>query len=74
MSPVVFASNQENQLSDEEYVIYRAKMSQKHDEYSAKAWMITAKTLFPRNFAVQVINILKVLRELKKMLRSLFCL
>lgn len=54
MSPVLFASTQENQLTDEEYVIYRAKVSQKHDEYSAKAWMITAKTLFPRNFAVQV--------------------
>ena len=54
MSPVVFAAAQENQLSDEEYVIYRAKVSQKHDVYSAKSWMITAKTLFPRNFAVQV--------------------
>ncbi|XP_046648740.1 integrator complex subunit 10-like [Daphnia pulicaria] len=45
---------QENQLSDEEYVIYRTKSSQKLDAATAKAWMITAKTLFPRNFAVQL--------------------
>ncbi|KZS08021.1 Integrator 10 [Daphnia magna] len=45
---------QENQLSDEEYVIYRTKNSHKHDLATAKAWMITAKTLFPRNFAVQL--------------------
>lgn len=45
---------QENQLSDEEYVIYRTKNSQKQDAATARAWMITAKTLFPRNFAVQV--------------------
>ena len=48
---------QENQLSDEEYVIYRTKSSQKLDSATAKSWMITAKTLFPRNFAVQVLNI-----------------
>ncbi|XP_057364764.1 uncharacterized protein LOC130685484 [Daphnia carinata] len=45
---------QENQLSDEEYVIYRTKNSHKHDLATAKAWMITAKTLFARNFAVQL--------------------
>lgn len=52
----VFADGmiQENQLSDEEYVIYRTKNSQKQDAATAKAWMITAKTLFPRNFSVQV--------------------
>lgn len=49
-----FDEMQENQLSDEEYVIYRTKSSQKLDAATAKAWMITAKTLFPRNFAVQV--------------------
>ena len=68
MSPVLFANTQENQLSDEEYVIYRAKVSQKHDEFSAKAWMITAKTLFPRNFAVQVVQINEVSVNFEKKL------
>ena len=53
---MAFSENsvQENLLSDEEYVIYRAKISQKNDPSSSKAWAITAKTLFPRNFSVQV--------------------
>lgn len=55
MGPVLIdGAVQENQLTDEEYVIHRAKCSQQLDEATAKAWMITAKTLFPRNFAVQV--------------------
>lgn len=55
MGPAVDGAVQENQLSDEDYVIHRAKCSQKLDDATAKAWMITAKTLFPRNFAVQVL-------------------
>jgi integrator complex subunit 10 len=42
-------------ISDEEYVIQRAKSALKTDPLSAKAWMITAKTLYPNNFGVQVI-------------------
>ncbi|KAJ8936893.1 hypothetical protein NQ318_010920 [Aromia moschata] len=41
------------EISDEEYVIQRAKNALKVDPISAKAWMITAKTLYPNNFAVQ---------------------
>ncbi|XP_022904242.2 integrator complex subunit 10 [Onthophagus taurus] len=40
-------------LSDEEYVIQRAKTAFKTDPITAKAWMITAKTLYPNNFGVQ---------------------
>lgn len=40
-------------LSDEEYIIMRAKQAQKSNVYAAKAWMLTAKTLFPSNFNVQ---------------------
>lgn len=41
-------------LSDEDFVIMRAKHAQENDNlYSAKAWMLTAKTLFPTNFKVQ---------------------
>lgn len=43
----------ENTLSSEEYVIQRAKLALEDDPLSAKAWMITAKTLYPNNFGVQ---------------------
>lgn len=41
-------------FTDEEYLIYRAKQALKTDPHEAKAWMITAKTLFPNNFGIQV--------------------
>ncbi|XP_049865051.1 integrator complex subunit 10 [Pectinophora gossypiella] len=40
-------------MSDEDYIITRAKEAQKHNIHSAKAWMLTAKTLFPSNFKIQ---------------------
>lgn len=43
-----------NKLADEEYVIQRAKSALLTDPLSAKAWMLTAKTLYPNNFGVQV--------------------
>lgn len=39
--------------SDEDYIIAKAKEAQKHNIHSAKAWMLTAKTLFPTNFKIQ---------------------
>jgi hypothetical protein len=51
MAPVI---GDANAISDEEYLVLRAKDALKSDPYAAKAWMITAKTLFPNNFAVQV--------------------
>lgn len=42
-------------LPDEDYVIQRAKLAlKKSDPLYAKAWMITAKCLYPDNFGVQV--------------------
>lgn len=41
-------------ISKEDYVIQRAKEALKTDPLAAKAWMITAKTLYPNNFGVQV--------------------
>ncbi|CAG4944849.1 unnamed protein product [Colias eurytheme] len=38
---------------DEDYIISRAKEAQKQNIHSAKAWMLTAKTLFPTNFKIQ---------------------
>lgn len=41
-------------ISDEDYVIQRAKSALDTNPLSAKAWMLTAKTLYPNNFGVQV--------------------
>ncbi|XP_050303392.1 integrator complex subunit 10 [Anthonomus grandis grandis] len=43
----------DRELTDEEYVVQRAKEALKIDPYSAKAWMLTAKSLYPNNFTVQ---------------------
>lgn len=40
-------------LSEESYLINKAKSAQKSDPYAAKAWILAAKTLFPNNFGVQ---------------------
>lgn len=40
-------------MSDEDYIIMRAKEAQKLNIHSAKAWMLTAKTLYPTNFKIQ---------------------
>nr|XP_018908601.1 PREDICTED: integrator complex subunit 10 [Bemisia tabaci]XP_018908602.1 PREDICTED: integrator complex subunit 10 [Bemisia tabaci]XP_018908603.1 PREDICTED: integrator complex subunit 10 [Bemisia tabaci] len=40
-------------LSEEEYVVQCAKNCLEVDPHASKAWMITAKTLFPQNFGVQ---------------------
>ncbi|XP_075992271.1 integrator complex subunit 10 [Anticarsia gemmatalis] len=40
-------------LSDEDYIIEKAKDAQRYNIHSAKAWMLTAKTLFPANFKIQ---------------------
>ncbi|KAK7793853.1 hypothetical protein R5R35_014136 [Gryllus longicercus] len=50
MSPVSFDPNS---VTDEEYLVLKAKSVLSHDPCAAKAWMITAKTLFPSNFGVQ---------------------
>ena len=52
MAPVI--GGDPRLLSDEDYLVLRAKDALKIDPFAAKAWMITAKTLFPNNFAVQV--------------------
>ncbi|XP_074038385.1 integrator complex subunit 10 [Leptinotarsa decemlineata] len=41
------------EISDEEYVIQRAKAAFSSNPVAAKAWMLTAKTLYPNNFGVQ---------------------
>ncbi|XP_063852733.1 integrator complex subunit 10-like [Scylla paramamosain] len=40
-------------LTDEEYLIHRAKERHATDPCAAKCWMITAQALFPKNFGIQ---------------------
>lgn len=42
-----------NVLTEEQYLISKAKTTQTCDPYASKAWIITAKTLFPNDFGVQ---------------------
>lgn len=50
MAAVVNSDN----FSDEEWLVLRAQSCIKTDAYAAKAWMITARSLFPQNFNIQV--------------------
>lgn len=41
-------------LSPEQYLIKKAQAAQSRDDpYEAKAWIITAKALFPQDFLIQ---------------------
>ena len=42
-----------NKLSDEDYLVARARQERERDPAGAKAWMITAKLMFPKNFSIQ---------------------
>lgn len=41
---------------NENWLVMRARACGKADPYSAKAWLITARTLYPHNFIIQVLN------------------
>lgn len=58
------ATMNETGMSDEVWLISRARACMKptkSDPYAAKAWMITARSLFPNNFSIQVHITLKAL-------------
>ncbi|KAK7114581.1 integrator complex subunit 10-like [Littorina saxatilis] len=40
-------------LSDVDYLVMRARQYAKTDQYASKAWLITAKSLFPSSFVIQ---------------------
>lgn len=43
------------ELKDCEWVVERCKQHlSRNDRHNAKAWILTARSLFPENFAVQV--------------------
>ncbi|XP_026271877.1 integrator complex subunit 10 isoform X2 [Frankliniella occidentalis] len=68
--PVTMApsSTEAHMLSDEDYLVLRAKQAFTIDPHAAKAWMLTAKTLYPNNFAVQfeAYNIVKSAKNVKE--------
>lgn len=68
--PVIMSSAASDTLllSDEDYLVLRAKQAFNVDPHSAKAWMLTAKTLYPNNFAVQfeAYNIVKSAKNVKE--------
>ena len=41
-------------LSDVDYMVMRARQYSKSDPHASKAWLITAKSLFPSSFVIQV--------------------
>ncbi|XP_059177730.1 integrator complex subunit 10-like [Physella acuta] len=43
----------EQELSDVDWLVMRARSFPKTDPYSAKSWLITAKSLFPQSFVIQ---------------------
>ncbi|XP_068235665.1 integrator complex subunit 10 [Palaemon carinicauda] len=61
------------QMTDEEYLIYRAKEAQSKDPCAAKCWMITAQALFPKNFGIQfeVYQIEKAAKNVKEAAKCL---
>lgn len=49
-----FTIDSEIEVSDEDYLIIMAKRSLNANRLESKAWMLTAKTLFPQKFGIQV--------------------
>ena len=47
-------------ISDEDWLISRAKTCLINDQFASRAWLLTARTLFPRNLAIQVVFMLKM--------------
>ena len=41
-------------MRDDEWMVNKARTCRKHDPSAARSWLIVARTLFPRNFSIQV--------------------
>ena len=50
------AVGEKREFSDEEWLISRAKTCLNDDQYASRAWLLTARTLFPKNVSIQVNN------------------
>ncbi|KAL5019854.1 hypothetical protein ScPMuIL_002746 [Solemya velum] len=64
-------------VSDEEWLVMRSRACIKSDPFAAKAWMITARTLFPGNFTIQfesytLEKVGKNIKEAAKLLEEMF--
>lgn len=54
MIKVMASASDTMPMADDEWIVDTARRCLKSNPYEAKAWLITARTLFPRNFAIQV--------------------
>lgn len=52
-------------ISPELYLIEKAKGACQRDPYEGKAWIITAKTLFPQDFFIQFEAFLQEKKEVR---------
>lgn len=52
--PQFLANTNADNISDEEYLVLRSRETLQIDPYQCKAWTLTARTLFPQNFDIQV--------------------
>jgi len=43
-------------VSDEQWIVNQAIFHQKSDSHAAKSWLIVGRTLFSRNFDIQVVS------------------
>jgi len=43
------------EVSDEQWIVSQAHLHQKSDLCAAKSWLIVGRTLFSRNFDIQVL-------------------
>lgn len=41
-------------MSDEDYMMTKAKSFLENDCYRCRSWLLTAKSMFPENFAIHV--------------------
>lgn len=41
-------------MSDEEYMMTKAKSFLENDCYRCRSWLLTAKSMFPENFGIHV--------------------
>lgn len=58
---------------EENYFIKKAKLAEPTDPYTAKAWILAAKSLSPNNFAVQF-EVYKQEKEAKNYIEAAKCL
>ena len=50
---VPIGDEQFSNMTDQDFLVHRARTMRSEDPYCSKSWMLTAKSLFPDNFSIQ---------------------